>query len=148
MIPYQPRAIRFQRLVPHAGWTIKLYSIAHGGRAFDEAPFASGLRMALDALPAPARTQARPGVGFAILHQGNGCDYAVIAWWDRENELPLRVFVRDGVEPSFRAARGSESICVWDLEVIGFERDAYVRTLLADPAREASEYLRVTRPIG
>jgi hypothetical protein len=56
----------------------------------------------------------------------------VLAWWDNENELPLRVFVRElEGDSQWRAARGVESFCVWDLQVIAFERDAYVATLLA-----------------
>ena len=78
-----------------------------------------------------AVTDKRPGVGFAISHQGNGADYAVLGWWDNENELPLRVVVRPQTpDGSWRPARDGESVCVWDLEVIWFERQSYVQTLL------------------
>ena len=70
-------------------------------------------------------------MGFVIEHQAIGIDYLVLAWWDRENELPLRIFVRErDAQAAWRTARGGESVCVWDLEVIGAERDAYIATVL------------------
>jgi hypothetical protein len=95
---------------------------------FDINRFAHWELTADTVLPTPAITASRPGVGFVILHQGSGADYLPIAWWDNENEMPLRVFVREG--GSFRRARGGESICVWDIGVIAQERDAYIRHVL------------------
>jgi len=128
--PYAPRPVRFRGVVEPHGYRIKRYDIVYNG-PFRESDFAEGLRLAFESLPAPAATTERPGVGFVIAHQGNGADYVVLGWWDRENELPLRVFVRPQ-EPGgeWRPARGGESVCVWDLEVIGFERQAYVETVL------------------
>jgi hypothetical protein len=122
---------------PH-GYRIKQYAILYGGGPFRDGDFAMGLELAFGSLPTPAQTRMRPGLGFAIAHQGNGADYAVLAWWDNENELPLRVFVRPQTpEGTWRTARDGESICVWDLEVIGFERMAYVETLLGGGDAEA-----------
>ena len=144
-LPYIARPIRYLGLAEPNGYRLKQYTILYGGGPFREEDFAAGLRLAYESLPAPAVTDLRPGVGFAIAHQGNGADYAVLAWWDNENELPLRVFVRpqtaDGV---WWPARGGESVCVWDLEVIGFERGAYVETLLS--AGTVDDYL--ARRIG
>lgn len=101
----------------------------------DEADWAPAIALAEAALPA-ARDAASPAVGFLILHRGYGADYLVLGWWARQNELPLRVFVRyPGTDDdAWRAARGEESVCVWDLDVIGRERDAYVATWLAGRA--------------
>lgn len=144
MKPYAPRPIRFLRVLRHADWTVKLYSIVYGGHEPDESRFEAGLHAALGALPAPAAGPGRPGVAFAILHRGDSCDYVVLAWWARENELPIRVLVREAGAATFRPARDSESVCVWDLEVIGFERDLYVRTVLADPPTDVAEYMAGT----
>jgi hypothetical protein len=67
----------------------------------------------------------------------------VLGWWDRDNELPLRVFVRDTADgEGWRAARGSESVCVWDLQVIWAEREAYVATVMgADADAGRARYL-------
>jgi hypothetical protein len=87
--------------------------------------------LALESFPKVAVTPRRPGVALLIRHQGRTADYVVLGWWDNENELPLRVFVRDP-RTGWRPARGSESVCVWDLEVLWAERNAYVAAVLTD----------------
>ncbi|HLF56236.1 MAG TPA: hypothetical protein VI942_05250 [Thermoanaerobaculia bacterium] len=136
MIPYAPRPIRFHGVRELVGFRLKDYSIVHRAGTVDWLDFARGFEVVLDQLPRPAVANGRPGVGFRIAHQGDGARYAVLAWWDRENELPLRIAVRRGAEP-WRAARADESVCVWDLQVIAAERNAYVETVLAAGAGEA-----------
>ena len=140
-LPYVARPIRCLGVAEVHGFRIKPYAITYGAGPLREADFAAGLRSAFATLPRPAVTDNRPGVGFIISHQGNGADYLVLAWWDNENELPLRVFVRPQMpEGQWRAARGGESVCVWDLEVIWFERQAYVQTVLSGGTVE--EYMQ------
>lgn len=144
MRPFAPRPIRFREILAHEGWRLKRYAISVGGAAGaaradvaipDWPEFADGRALALAALPVPARTAERPGVGFLVEHRGAGADYLVIGWWDRENELPVRVLVREHAPgAAWRPAHASESFCVWDLQVIGFERDAYVASVLASDA--------------
>ena len=131
MQPYEPRPIRFHGVRPVDGWRFKQYSIAYGAANVDWQDFEPAVLQAEAALPRPALNSGRPGVGFCIAHRGRTALYLVLAWWDNENELPVRVFVR-GLEPQagWRPARGSESMCVWDLQVVAFERDAYVGTVL------------------
>jgi hypothetical protein len=137
--PYAPRATTFAGLLQQGGWRLRHWKIVYGERPIDAARFEGGRHLALAALPEPAVAPDRPGVGLLIEHQGNGADYVVLGWWDRENELPLRVFVRDGA--AWRPAQGSESVCVWDLEVIARERDTYVRCLLGPTGPDVEAYL-------
>jgi hypothetical protein len=139
--PYRPRRLTVAGVEKRAGWRIKKYAIQYNGGDLDWDAFAPALDMAWHTLPKPAVTDQRPGVGFLIAHNGRGADYLVLAWWDRENELPLRVFVRQNGEPAFRPARGSESVCVWDLRVIAAERGAYVATVLAAHGADVEGYL-------
>jgi hypothetical protein len=152
MRPFILRPIRFRDVLAHAGWQLKRYAISAGQAAgvsdaqvdvgaIDWPEFAPGRALVLAALPVPARTSERPGVGFLVEHRGAGADYVVLGWWDRENELPVRIVVREQAPgATWRPARASESFCVWDLQVLGFERDAYVATVLAGGAgQEAVE---------
>lgn len=118
-------------------YALKVYTIAYPPHAFDPSRFAGVDSVVNAALPSGAPEDAgRPHVGFVIQHQGLTGDYLVLAWWDRENELPLRVWVRD--HGSWRPARESESICVWDLEIIWFERNLWIETALSGrPLAEA-----------
>jgi hypothetical protein len=126
---YAPRPIALVETLHARGWRLKRYTVRHGDVEFDASRFDPGRDMALAALPWPAETDARWGVGFLIEHQGQTADYVVMCWWDRQNELPVRVFVRDAPEP-WRAARGGESMCVWDLQILWAERQAYVATVM------------------
>jgi hypothetical protein len=144
MKPYAKRRIARKEDLAGRGWQIKRYTVTMDRQTFDPGRFTGARRLALQALPTPARTRHRLGVGFLIEHQGDGVDYCVLGWWDRENELPLRVFVRERSPGArWRRARQSESVCVWDLEVIWKERKAYLVTALtrgtADPR---STYLK------
>jgi hypothetical protein len=141
---FAPRPIEFLGLVDHQGWRLKFYSIVHGQALLDRSDFGKGFRLVLHHLPQPAVSEERAGVGFLIAHQGRTGNYAVLCWWDHENELPIKIAVRRPEERGgWRPARGRESICVWDLEIIAFERQAYVETVLAggDPGTAAGAYL-------
>lgn len=132
--PYAPRPVRSGQIVSWSGWRLKPYDITLPGEPLEEAAFDLALPEALRALPLPAASAARPGVGFLIRHQGRGWSYLVLCWWDRENELPIRIWTRERVDGSAWApARPDQSICVWDAQVVAFERDAFVRLVLSRP---------------
>lgn len=139
-IPYSPRPIRFRGVRSISGWRLKEYAITMADRRMDEANFAVGAQCALAELPAQAVTMDRPGAGVLILHAGLGASYVVLGWWDNQNELPLRISVRGDGEAEWRPAGSHESICVWDLEILGFERQAYVETVLK-PCGDVAAYL-------
>jgi hypothetical protein len=137
MHPFAPRPISFQGILIYGQWRLKHYTITYADKAADSrdeawAAFAQGRSIAFALLPTPARTEERPGAALLIEHRGRGVDYIVLGWWDRENELPVRVMVRDdNPHAAWRPAKPNESFCVWDLQIMGFERDAYVNTVLA-----------------
>jgi hypothetical protein len=133
--PFAPRPIVAHEPLAHRGWRVKRYAITLGDAPLDWDAFDGGVAMALATLPLPAESPGRPGVGFVIAHRGRGADYVVLGWWSAENELPVHVVLREQAPgASWRAARQGESFCVWDLQVVAFERDAWVATVLAADA--------------
>ena len=137
--PYAPRPIAFHGLESVGDHTFKVYSIHYGDAPPDRARFNSAWELIAESIPSADVASGRPGAGFVILHQGATGDYCVLCWWDNENELPTRVFVRG--DDGFRPAKGGESFCVWDLRVIWSEREAYVATVLAGHDGGIEEYL-------
>ena len=127
--PYAPRPVEYRGIVERAGHRLKHYGVRYGPDPLELERYREGLELALAELPEAAPENGRPGLGFVIMHRGRAAGYVVLAWWDRENELPVRVFLRE--EGPWRPARGGESFCVWDLEIMAHERDAYVATVLA-----------------
>ncbi len=136
---YYPRPLTFLGMEAVAGHRIKVYAIRHGDKPLARDRFAGGWALAAAALPPPDPVAGRPGVGFAVQHQGATGDYLILCWWDRENELPTRVYVR-GVGGWLPAA-GGESFCVWDLRVMWWEREAYVSAVLSGRPNGIESYL-------
>ena len=128
--PYRERARAWLGLTRHAGHALRTYSVVYGDESLDRERFEAGLPALLERLPAPDWSRGRAGAGVLILHQGKAEDYLVMGWWDRQNELPLEVWIR--YEDGWAPARHHESVCVWDLEILAFERDAWVATMLSD----------------
>jgi hypothetical protein len=126
---YAPRPIGFHGLETVGDHALKVYSIHYGDTPFDRSRFTGAWALVAESLPSADMVAGRPGAGFVILRQGPTGDYLVLCWWDRENELPTRVFVR--ADDGFRPAMRGESFCVWDLRLIWSEREAYVATALA-----------------
>ena len=131
--PFVPRPIVARDVLAHGDWRLKRYAITLGDTLLDWDAFDDGIAMALATLPQPAVAPGRPGAGFVVAHRGRGADYVVLGWWSEENELPVHVVRRDQTPgAAWRAARHGESFCVWDLQVVAFERDAWVATVLSD----------------
>lgn len=132
---YTPREARSHSLIHRDGWTLKPYSILGRDSAADLFdPHAIAVIEAT--LPEPARTKSRPGVAFAIHHIATPLDYLIVCWWDNENELLTRILVRDAAAADRDPATpwrvtDRESFCVWDMDIMHHERDAYVRHVLA-----------------
>jgi hypothetical protein len=129
---YRARRIRFLDLWQHGGWRLKLYGIARDAPSPRDELVRALLQLAPSVLPQPARTASRYGLGFLCAHQGRTGDVAFVDWWEAEDELHHAMFVFAG--GALRPAADSElTACIWDLAVIGFERDAWVDAILRKP---------------
>jgi hypothetical protein len=135
---YEPRPVNFLGIREVSGMRLKTYTICLPDATFAEARFSDVWELTAKTLPQQA-SESRPNIGFAIQHQGRTGDYFVLGWWDNENELPLHVFVGD--QHGWRKAQGGESVCVWDLRVIWWERELYVNTMMAGHADGVNAYL-------
>ena len=145
---YRPRHVFSAPLLEHGQWRLKRYQITLDPTPDLIGAFDDGVEVALRLLPQPAVTALRPGVGYLIQHRGAACDYIVLNWWDQTNEHLTRVLVRPreaGAAWKFSAA---QSFCVWDMQLMHHERDAYVRLVLSGSidlsAYLASRYQQAT----
>jgi len=132
---YAPRPIRFLELWKPAGWRLKVYGVAYSGARPDEALVAAAKHAAEARLPDPEITPRCYGVGFLGVHEGRGSNFVFVDWWAHENELHHHVHVSQSSAPTELIEVTSTGLiaCVWDLRIIGFERDAWVETVLANP---------------
>ena len=113
--PYQCRPIRFLELVEHRGWRIKLYGIRYGGSRVepDEILVESARRQVLDALPLPAVTDQRYGVGFLIIHQGQHNNWFLLDWWFEQEILKQKLFYSPPSDSTTHRTSRSRPACLY-----------------------------------
>lgn len=141
--PYRDRTIRPLGVREAEGWRLKTYGVSYSGGPLHLAFYEDGLLVGSRELPQPPVYRQRAGVGFVIFHEGRGVHYLALHWWDREHELCGRLMVRGMEEDDLWVRAGEhEMACVWSLQVIAFERDAWVECVLAKPqAPDVEGYL-------
>lgn len=135
--PYAARVVRFLAPWAEAGWRLKVYGIAYLEGGPRPALVDVALDLARTSLPRPAMGAGRYGVGFMGVHEGRGANLVFVDWWADGNELHHHVFTASAGSPlDFREVTGSGlAACVWDLAVIGFERRAWISSVLINPVK-------------
>lgn len=99
---------------------LKLYFISASGAPVDHREFLAELAATKQRHP----LNWRDTPAFAIFHAGATMLYLVVCWWGNGNELFTTVSVREAdrwIEDPSRY-----SFCIWDLEVIWFERNSFI----------------------
>jgi hypothetical protein len=122
---YQPRSIRYIGRQDLGDWRLKVYGI--GTHAPDARPefVAATLDAARGALPEGG------GAGFVIAHDANSAGLALVYWWANENEVHGRFFASSLDDPAGLApVDGTGLACVWEMEVLDFERRAWLEHVL------------------
>jgi hypothetical protein len=142
---YEPRAVRFLEEWQHTGWRMKVYGIAYRRPSPREQLVETAKQIASQCLPFPPDEDGRYGVGFIGVHDGRGANFIFVDWWADENELHHRVFAAPSGElknlPEITAT--GLSVCVWDLRVQCFEREAWLDAVLRNPNEDSlDDYLR------
>jgi hypothetical protein len=135
--PYAVRPIRFLQLASHDDWTIKVYSIT-AGRALSPTLVNAAMRLAfekLDEWRSAPRQWPDHGAVFLIVHHGEGANYIILDWWVDESILPHHVWSAplDAPESFTYLTPLGIGVCVWELEVLQFERQAWIDHVLARP---------------
>ena len=105
-------------------------------------------------LPPPALAQAvralaEPGTpGFTIAHEGRSAGLGLVYWWANDNEVHARFYASPLDDPgTLTPYQGAGITCVWELEVLDFERRAWLQDVLIGSDIEA--YLaRALEPVA
>jgi hypothetical protein len=87
-------------------------------------------------------------VATLIIHKWRGGHFAIIGWWIDENMMQILVFLASNEEPlNFRLYSDKGIVtCVWELEILWFERNAWVEEVLKKQITESNihNYLQIT----
>ena len=134
-LTYSPRLVTALPPLDVNGRILKTYGMFVAPERAAEPPAPEWLRRQAAAILREPPQEADHPVGFLIMHYGLDGDYLLVSQWYDANML--KHWVRGSVAGSGGAttfaplAQPDLVACVWELEVIRFERDAWVNTVLA-----------------
>ena len=141
---YQRRPIRFLELVDYGDWRIKVYGIRYQGvhsqgcRAEtrpDERLIALAKEKVLRELPKTIDQRHDHGIGFLIIHQGQQRNWLLLDWWFEQEILKQKLFSSPCDTPEEITPAEPELLaCTWELAIHAFERQAWIETVLNNPA--------------
>ena len=73
-----------------------------------------------------------------IAHDARAAGLALVYWWDNENEIHGRFFASPLDDPTALVPNdGTGLACVWEMEVLDFERRAWLEDVLKNGDLEA-----------
>jgi len=116
------------------------WSTVHRSEAIVPPEAEATARAHVRAEAAAGRIELGHGLGFVVFHFSDATAYLIVAMWYQTQELWQSLFVRElAGEEGYRRVRPGfdwSTICVWELDPVWHERQAWVRYLAS--ARDAA----------
>ncbi len=133
--PYRPIPINFLELWEHGDWKLKVYGISYYHQRPPAELIAAAKTVAKERLPASPEQDSAYGVGFLGVHEARDANFIFVDWWANENELRQHVYRAPLDRPADFECVDASGVGggVWDLQLIWFERNAWVEKVLANP---------------
>ncbi len=144
---YQTRPVRFLELLEIENWQIKLYGISSKSDQFKPGLIDLSKRVFNKRIHDFPDNLTHYECGFGIIHEGNDGNYIVFCTWIEENMIDLIIYYSNPDNPlDFQPISPSSIVtCVWELEILYFEKKAWVDHILKKPGKIAFEkYLKST----
>jgi hypothetical protein len=147
---YERRPVRSSGVWTIEGWHLKAYGIAFGREQPRDELIEAARQWARTFLRDNPTQLAHAGVGFIGIHDGRGENQVFLDRWVNENELLHDYVVSPPDDPAALrpAPRDHNSVCVWDLAVQWFEREAWIRHVLSRPGNPDLDAYLATRLEG
>ena len=131
--PFQKRPIHYIGLKEINDWTFKCYTIT----AENKMVSAGQINLVISNIPNWVKKtnwveMVNYKVGVLIIHEGREGTFAIVFWWVDENMLQLFAYLASENSPENFELISDKGIvsCVWELEVIWFERNAWVQEVM------------------
>lgn len=111
------------------GWRLKCYVMTvSSGMAMPQGLRAAAMDRAAAVL---ADVTQGHGVGYVVIHRARPANFVLIDWWEREVDLRQRYFRSEHTAPGTLEEMPAEVVgCVWELEILLHERDAWISSVL------------------
>jgi hypothetical protein len=134
-LTYSPRLVKALPPLDVCGRVLKAYGMFAEPERRSAVPEPKWLEQHAASVLSESPQEGDHPVGFLILHYGMEGDYLLVSQWYDSDMLKhwVRGSVVDaGGDTTFAPLAQRDLIaCVWELEIIKFERDAWVNTVLA-----------------
>lgn len=132
---HRPRAIRFLGLERFEDWTLKVYGISARQKTTRQTFIDDAKRIANQHLPRPAVQEDRHGAAIVIAHEGNEGNegnFILLDFWTGENMLSQQMFFAplDNLSEFRRMDESDIIACVWEMQVLHFESNAWIKHIL------------------
>lgn len=117
---------------------VKIYTISATGAPVEPGPYLARLQ----AMKAARNQPWGDTPAFAICHDGASASYLTLGWWGNDNEMFVAVAVTQS--GGWIEDLGRYSFCLWDMEVMWHERNAFVKHMYgarADLAAYRADFL-------
>jgi hypothetical protein len=134
MKKYSPRPIRFLEIHSVDNWKIKIYSISLNHEFVSDNNIENAKKnIAFWLKKAELNELETYKIATLILHEGKEGCFAIINWWIDDNMLQQYIYLSKSQTPTVYTLYSNTGIitCVWELTVIWFERNAWVKHVLA-----------------
>ena len=142
-LSYQKRKIQFVRLLIINDWRFKLYGITYQNEYPNQDLIKVAEQTVRERIKQIPSSQRNYHVGFVGIHDGKTANFIFIDWWADENELHHHIYISSKQKPTdleYKTPTGLTA-CVWDLQLINFERNAWTRLVLQPENPRFDKYL-------
>lgn len=148
--PFRARQTLSLPLSQDKGWRLKRYAILSGGRELDDTVIAAATEATIDLLPIAGNlndAEGNHGVGFQIIHFAEQvASVSPVFYWQWGSVLANVNQMRATWATPTQFGDGMAEVvgCVWEMQVVSFETDAWARTVLSNqetPRVRLAQYL-------
>jgi hypothetical protein len=149
---YAERLVRFIGIWEMNGWKLKVYGISATRDLSDKdtvsAAMIEGGRQIAETVFTRDPTTNSYGLGYVILHEGLLANWLLLDWWADEIQIRHQLYKSGSADPAaFERVTSDLIACIWELRVVGFEREAWIKTMLKSPTRpDVRRYLDLHLP--
>jgi hypothetical protein len=130
-------------MLPLGRWRIKVYALVRPGRTPRPELHAAALEIPAKCLPVGGNAATRFGAAFLSIRDDPDGSMVSLRWWVGLHELRQRAFLTlpSTITPMYDCAPSGYLADIWDIPLISFERDAWVRCVGDSPtAARLREY--------
>lgn len=138
------RPIRFIELWTTNQWKIKIYYITEFGMELDESFITIAKNIAENEIAKITPSHNHHHSAFLTIHISGPFVFnqIIFDWWAEENELRHLVFKAEPNDPKnfVNITSTGKAFCIWELKIIGFERDSWMENILLNENPSLEKY--------